>query len=271
MQYTISSFAKIQGLTVDTVRQYEKKKIITPYKDKANNYRYYTNYDVRKVSTCKFYSSLGFSLSQSSKMIGDMSSSELSSLFHRQAYEIEQKLKFEQAKLNMLNTYKEYFKYIPDNINNYTVVNLPEFIRLPHSINDQLSLDENITNEVKQWIDLLPVTFYTRWVPYKIMSNDSKLFNFEMALTISRQSANNFGLELSKRTIITNSSEYIFTVIRKPDIEPISHFHFKPVMEYMKNTDLKLFGDSFLIYLASDIIDGEKYNYHGIFIPFKHV
>lgn len=271
MQYTISSFAKIQGLTVDTVRQYEKKKIIIPYKDKVNNYRYYTNYDVRKVSTCKFYSSLGFSLSQSSKMIGDMSSSELSSLFHKQAYEIEQKLKFDQAKLNMLNKYNEYFKYIPDKINNFVVVHLPELVRLPHSINDQLSLDEEVTNEVKQWIDLLPVTFYTRWVPGKIMSNDSELFNFEMALTINKQSADDFGLDLSKRTITTTPSEYIFTVIKKPDIEPINRLHFKPVMEYIKNNGLKLLGDSFMIYLASDIIDGEKYNYHGIFLPFIHI
>lgn len=268
MQYTISSFAKMQGLTVDTVRQYEKKKIIIPYKDKINNYRYYTNHDVRRVSTCKFYSSLGFSLSDASRMIRDMSSCELSSLFYKQAHEIEQKLKFEYAKLNMLKRYKEYFKYIPDKINNYVVINLPELVRLPHSANDQLSLDEDITDEVKHWIDLLPITYYTRWVSHKIMSNDSESLNFEMALTTDRQSAEDFGLKFSNRTKFANSSNYIFTVILKNDVEPISHLHFNSALNYMKKNNLKLSGDCFLIYLASDIINGEKYNYHGVFLPF---
>lgn len=271
MHYTISNFAKMQGLTVDTVRQYEKMKIIMPYKDIVNNYRYFTNYDVRTVSTCKFYSSLGFSLSQSSKMISDMPSSELSLLFSKQAYEVEQNLKFEKAKLNMLNKFKEYFKYIPDRVNSYVVVNLPELIRLPHSSNDQLSLNEDLTDEVKQWIELLPVTYYTRWIPNKVMSNDSELFNYEMALTTDRKSSDEFELKLSERTITTNSSDYIFTVIKKPDFEPISHLHFKPAMEYMKKNNLGLSGDSFLIYLASDIVDSEKYNYHGVFIPFNYI
>ncbi len=270
VQYTISSFAKMQGLTVDTVRQYEKKKIINPYKDKANNYRYYSNYDVRKVSTCKFYSSLGFSLSQASKMVSDISSHELSSLFDKQAYDIEQKLKFEYAKLNMINKYKEYFSFIPDKINNYVLIKLPELIRLPHSENDQLSLDKSITDELKRWVDLLPVTYYTRCVSDKILLNDSELFKFEMSLTTERQSANEFGLKLSRRTISINPSDYIFTVIIKPDIEPIGHVHFKDVMEYFRKNKLSLSGDSFLIYLASDIISGEKYNYHGVFLPFTN-
>lgn len=269
MRYTISSFAKMQGLTVDTVRQYEKKKIIIPYKDKINNYRYYTDYDVRNVSTCKFYSSLGFSLTQASKMIDNMSADELSLLFVKQAHYVEQKLKFENARLNMLNKYNEYFKYIPDKINDFVVVNFPELVRLPHSNNEILALDDNTTKEVKQWINLLPVTFYARWIHYKIMEDDSEEFKFEMALTTDSKSAAEFGMKLSKNTIIAKPSDYIFTVIKKPDMDPIDHFHFKPVIEYLKKNNLKLSGDSFLLYLASDIINGEKFNYHGVFLPFN--
>ncbi len=269
MRYTISSFAKMQGLTVDTVRQYEKKKIIIPYKDKINNYRYYSDYDVRNVSTCKFYSSLGFSLTQASKMIDNMPANELSSLFAKQAHHVEQKLKFERARLNMLNKYNEYYKYIPDKINNFVVVHFPELARLPHSANETLVLDDSTTKEVKRWIDLLPVTFYTRWIHYDIMSVASQPFKFEMSLTTDSKSASEFGLKLSKNTITTKPSDYIFTVIKKPDLEPIDHFHFKPAMEYLNENNLKLSGDSFLIYLASDIINGEKLNYHGVFLPFN--
>lgn len=268
MQYTISSFAKMQGLTVDTVRQYEKKKIINPHKDKDNNYRYYSSYDVRKVSTCKFYSSLGFSLCQASKMIGDISSQELYSLFERQAHDIERKIKLEQVKLNMLNKYKEYLSFIPGKINNYAAVKLPELIRLSHSENDQLSLDKSVTDELKQWVDLLPVTYYTRYVSDKILLNDSESFKFEMAITAERQSADDFGLNLSKRTVIISPSDYIFTVIMKHDTEPLGHIHFKDAMEYFQKNKLTLSGDSFSIYLASDIINSEKYNYHGVFLPF---
>ena len=39
MNYTIKKFAGMQGLTVDTLRQYEKKGIIRPFQDQENGYR----------------------------------------------------------------------------------------------------------------------------------------------------------------------------------------------------------------------------------------
>jgi len=267
MHYTISSFAKMQGLTVDTIRQYERKKIIVPKKNKINNYRYFNDYDVRGVSTCKFYSSLGFSLSQASEMIGDMPSCELSAQFVKQAHCVEKHLEFEHAKLNRLNMFIECFKYIPDKINCYTTVRFPDLVRIVHSDNGILSLNEETTAEVKQWINLLPVTFYTRWINSKIMRSDLEPFKIEMALTTDVKSAKELGLKLSKNTVVAKASDYIFTVIKKPDLEPMDHCHFNPVKRYLSENNLELSGDSFLIYLASDIVNGDKYNYHGVFLP----
>ena len=80
MNYTIKKFASMQGLTVDTLRQYEKKGIIQPFQDEENGYRYYSDMDVRIVSTSRWYSSLGFTLSQVAEIMKTLSNESLQSL-----------------------------------------------------------------------------------------------------------------------------------------------------------------------------------------------
>ena len=41
MKYKIGDVARILGISTDLLRYYEKKGVVRPVKDKANDYRYY--------------------------------------------------------------------------------------------------------------------------------------------------------------------------------------------------------------------------------------
>ncbi|MBR3375918.1 MAG: MerR family transcriptional regulator, partial [Firmicutes bacterium] len=45
MQYKIGDVARILGISTDLLRYYEKKGVVTPTKDKQNDYRYYDAWD----------------------------------------------------------------------------------------------------------------------------------------------------------------------------------------------------------------------------------
>jgi len=62
MKYCISEFAALIGVTVDTLRLYEKRGIIRPIKDNKNNYRYFSDLDARDVLMSRWYRSINIPL-----------------------------------------------------------------------------------------------------------------------------------------------------------------------------------------------------------------
>ena len=61
--YKISQFSKISGLTVKALRYYDKEGILTPsFRDAENQYRYYSDEDLKKALLIKFLRSLEFSI-----------------------------------------------------------------------------------------------------------------------------------------------------------------------------------------------------------------
>ncbi len=69
MKYTISEFAELLGITVDTLRLYEKYEIIKPFKDKKNNYRYFDDIDARNMLMSRWYRSLEIPIQEAALLI----------------------------------------------------------------------------------------------------------------------------------------------------------------------------------------------------------
>lgn len=61
---TINDVAQLLRITPETIRFYERKKLITPHRDGDSGYRYFTQADIRKLYDCRIYQSMGFSLAE---------------------------------------------------------------------------------------------------------------------------------------------------------------------------------------------------------------
>lgn len=62
--FRIGELSKLFGVSTDAIRYYEKVGILSPKRNAANNYRYYTLDDVRKILTIRELLSLNFSTDQ---------------------------------------------------------------------------------------------------------------------------------------------------------------------------------------------------------------
>lgn len=70
MAYRISSFAEKCGVNKETIRYYERKKLL-PEPDRTNTrYRSYSEKDIKRVKFIKHLQELGFSLSEIYKLLG---------------------------------------------------------------------------------------------------------------------------------------------------------------------------------------------------------
>ena len=66
MKYLIGQFAELSGFSIDTLRYYEKQKLLFPSRDK-NNRRFYTEKDVAWISFISRLKKTGMSIKEMQK------------------------------------------------------------------------------------------------------------------------------------------------------------------------------------------------------------
>ena len=80
MQYKIGDVARILGISTDLLRYYEKKGVVTPTKDKQNDYRYYDTWDINFLIDCLWYKNFGFGIDQVATIVSKSSYEDIISM-----------------------------------------------------------------------------------------------------------------------------------------------------------------------------------------------
>jgi MerR family mercuric resistance operon transcriptional regulator len=94
---TIGKVAKSAGVSIDTVRYYEREGLIPPPRRKASGYRLYTDETIRRIQFIKNAQELGFSLKEIAELLAlrvesRKSCSEVMSITHQKIEEVTQKI-----------------------------------------------------------------------------------------------------------------------------------------------------------------------------------
>ena len=71
MRYKIGDVSRILGISRDLLRYYEKKGVVTPTKDKSNDYRYYDTWDINYLIDCVWYKNFGFGIDEIAHMLSE--------------------------------------------------------------------------------------------------------------------------------------------------------------------------------------------------------
>lgn len=233
MKYTIGEFASLIGVTPDTLRLYEKKGIIVPYKDEENAYRYYSDLDVRQVLMSRWYRSLMIPLEQVSAMTNDYSYEEIEETLVNQRGIIQEKIETLQSISDCIDNTLEAIQ----GVGTLHKMILPEWYRISQTQENILHSSGKKTSTAKGLMDLLPISFYTC-----VIHLDS--FNTQWGLAVEAK-------ELSERVrsrykIDIKELEYyprtpvIRTTIRLKGQEELNHNSISHVLETVKERGYRL-------------------------------
>jgi MerR family Zn(II)-responsive transcriptional regulator of zntA len=107
----ISEVANCTGLSIDTIRFYEKQGLLNEshFERGANGYRHYNEVGVARLDLIKLGQSVGFTLSEMRELISAWETDQLT-LEQKQVY-LYQKLEAIEQKINALNQVKDYLKF----------------------------------------------------------------------------------------------------------------------------------------------------------------
>lgn len=90
-RYMIGEIAKVTGLSVHTLRYYEKHNLIMPsYVDEETNYRYYSSSDVEKIEVLKECKKMDLTLEQIRRIVDAVTNEEIISIIEEKRKEVEE-------------------------------------------------------------------------------------------------------------------------------------------------------------------------------------
>ena len=101
--YTISEVSKLLGLTIDTVRFYEKKDMLHPKINPKNKYRIYDLYNILELLDIIFYRHLEIPVSDMYSIMHEKDERKALELIEKKRTECENRVRYEQQLLKKLN------------------------------------------------------------------------------------------------------------------------------------------------------------------------
>ncbi len=127
-KYNIGEVAKYYGMTVDALRLYDKKGILSPSKDDDTNYRIYDRGDFVTMDYVMRMKTLDLSLDNIKTMLNDQTLKEMSNVVKGQKTHIEDEIASLQDKLVLIKDYEKLLKDSMENLEKPQIKTSPVFI-----------------------------------------------------------------------------------------------------------------------------------------------
>jgi DNA-binding transcriptional MerR regulator len=156
MRYKIGDVARILGISADLLRYYEKKGVVTPYKDAHNDYRYYDSWDINFLMDCLWFKNFGFSIEQIADMVRIPSTTDLEDIFLYKEDELRSTIARCQLLLRRSEEYRQQLKAIPEHLETCELTKSPELVRYINRVGNEYPTGEGLEQFARQWLRVMP-------------------------------------------------------------------------------------------------------------------
>ena len=267
MKYSIGEFAEMIGITADTLRLYEKHDIIKPSRDNQNNYRYYTDLDVRDLLMSRWYRSLQISLQDTACLTKESSTDNIIEKLQEVQIDLQEEISRKTMLLNRVAEISNDINEIKPWLNKCRKEEVPGLYRLIQTDKDTLLKEDFIKDTVDTWMDLLPHTFYS----FK-MDKEGILFNedcieYNWGLAISEEDFHYFKLQPNDNIEYNPPVTCISSIILSPHSHCLTKNSYEFMTDYIKENNYSVKGDAFGRILLNKTMKDTKASYLKISIP----
>lgn len=238
---TIKDIAQLMRLSTETIRYYERKKIISPHRSENNDYRYYTQEDIRKLYDFKTYQELGFSVSEVSNIFSTSSAQDLSDRLDEQETALEKQMKLQTQTMQRMRQIKSAIELYKRYYGQYLITYSPHWLTCFHSPRSVFS-KKNVAHHF--W-DLISTNFNdficTARVPLHIASEIDCDRRMDRGYSVDYEKGIELGLEPDGMVIELPSRRCAYTVIQSEPV--VKREALEPIFDWIAARNLKACGD----------------------------
>ena len=156
MRYKIGDVARILGISPDLLRYYEKKGVVTPYKDAHNDYRYYDAWDINLLMDCLWFKNFGFSIEQIADMVRIPSADDLQDIFQYKEDELRSTIKRCELLLRRSEEHRAQLERLPALLGKCEIAESPARLCYINRVGNEYPTGEGLERFARQWLMALP-------------------------------------------------------------------------------------------------------------------
>ena len=242
MRYKIGDMAKILGISPDLLRYYEKKGVVSPVKNKDNDYRYYDTRDTNFLIDCLFYKNFGFSIEETSELVRSCSIEEVSRRFDENERQLADAIRRDQLLLRRSQEYRAAIAQIPQHLGKCSFSSRPACIYYINRHNQEFNTDPSMGQVTRQWLKYLPFSKRSFFVPQEELLSPEPKGEFRWGFSLSEEYAEILGASAQPPVMRIPSLRCVYTVFSNPD-SSFSPKFLSYAMDFIRAQGLRLCGD----------------------------
>ena len=166
--YRIKEFAGNLGVTEKTLRHYEKYKIVEPSVDESNGYRSYNFRDAERILVSRRFSSMEFSVKETSRLLSESSIDEVMEAFRIQSEKLEQKAEHLRLVAQRMRELEDELGWFKGSANRGFIREGNEWWFIRHVKNTEFVRDRESLGIIRKMMDALPCSVKMMPIPEKM-------------------------------------------------------------------------------------------------------
>ncbi|KPU44342.1 zinc-responsive transcriptional regulator [Oxobacter pfennigii] len=269
MGYKIGDVSKLLNMPVETIRYYETKNIIRPYRLENSKYRVYETWDIFYLMQCMKYKSFNLSLEEIAQVINNGSLQYILDKINEKDLEIREKISHDTLLAEKLEELIKKLETITLNQGNYWIQKLPEryYLYCVESDGDSYN-DFDLSNPLfSQWLQYYP--FVTACKHTSIHDFYNYLNREKWSLTIEKKYAEIFKLAINEYVKILPEQVYITTIVNAGEKGELSVQLLEPAISYTESKGYKISGDILGELLVRTHESGKYHRFFELMIPIQ--
>lgn len=268
MRYKIGDVARILGISADLLRYYEKKGVVTPYKDVHNDYRYYDSWDINFLMDCLWFKNFGFSIEQIADMVRIPSADDLKDIFVYKEDELRSTIARCQMLLRRSEEYRAQLDEIPRLLEKCEIGDSPALVRFINRVGNEYPTGEGLERFARRWLRAMPFNHRYFEISQEALSGGDEMdFRWGFALEPDYVEALEFSVEPPVETI--PSCRSIHTFFRSRGKNHFSARHLDYALAWGEERGLAVAGPAQGMLVASLLDEDELCGYFECWIPVK--
>lgn len=269
MKYSISDIANLLGISIVTVRNYEKCGLIEPVRNEQNNYRQYNAIDMNLIRRARAYMSYGFSLSEATDMLIDGDLGGLSQAIKAKESEIERRLMQDYQLLLFVREHAAHLERVSGSAGECMIEMSPALYGFCYREGIHMLEDQGLMEMTRQWNEIRPFA-ETFQLFAQTCFDDGRMKN-QTGLCIEEKYADFFGIRENKYVRYYPPRRSIYAMVEytyEPDIN-LDVFEFDFVAEFARRKGVRIAGDAIGRVLHTGKSSGKWLHYIEIWVPIE--
>jgi len=265
LRYKIGDVAGILGISPDLIRYYEEKGVVSPVKDPNNNYRYYDTWDINNLIDCLWYKNFGFGIEQIANMVSECSYDALLQRLENKGEDILAAIRRQELLLQRIRLFCERLTSAKSFLGKCDLRNSLEFVRYINRRNFTYDNSPALRELSRKWLKYMPFSRRYFEIPEDALAEVRG--DYEWGFSLGMQYVEEFGVEIKPPVEFMSSRLCVHSAFRIVGQNQFSARHIDYMVDYAKESDLRVVGDAFGNLACSVIEEGQPTGYFEVWLP----